>query len=203
MRVNDTIPLVAEAFTKAGFATGAFVTSFPLDRRFGLMRGFQTYGDRMPRNAGVLANERPGRTAVDDAIGWLRGLGTARFFLWIHLFEPHAPYGAPTDTRPIDARYDDEVAEADRQVGRLLEALGEASDRTLTVIAADHGEAFGEHGEIAHSIFVYDTTLRVPLVIAGPAVGARVVDTPWSLVDVAPTLRGCADWVVSMPTAWI
>ncbi len=188
MRVNDTVPLLAEAFTKAGFATGAFVTSFPLDRRFGLMRGFQTYGDRMPRNAGVLPNERPARIAVDDAIGWLRGLGTARFFLWVHLFEPHAPYGAPTDTRPVDARYDDEVAEADRQVGRLLEALGEASDRTLTVIAADHGEAFGEHGEIAHSIFVYDTTLRVPLVIAGPAIGKRVVDTPVSLVDVAPTL---------------
>jgi choline-sulfatase len=188
MRINDGVPLVAEAFARSGFATGAFVGAFPLDRRFGLARGFQAYDDRMPRTAGAVANERPGHAVVDDAIGWLRGIGTARFFLWVHLFEPHAPYGLPGDTRPVEERYDDEIAEADRQAGRLIDALGEAAREAVILVAADHGEAFGEHGEIAHSIFVYDTTLRVPLIVAGPGIDARIEQSPVSLVDVAPTL---------------
>ena len=124
----------------------------------------------MPRvGGGRPANERPGQMVVDDAIEWLASNRAERFFLWVHLFEPHAPYGNPGDRRPTQARYDDEVAEADRQTGRLLEALGSDADSTIVIVAADHGEAFGEHGEIGHSIFVYDTTLRVPLVVA-PAV---------------------------------
>ena len=192
MRIDDGVPLLTEAFGKAGFATGAFVGAFPLDRRFGLTRGFQVYGDRMPRAAGTVANERPGRAVADEAIGWLRGLGTGRFFLWVHLFEPHAPYGAPGDTRPVEERYDDEIAEADRQAGRVLEALGDAARDSVIVVAADHGEAFGEHGEIAHSVFVYDTTLRVPLIVTGPGIDARTVESPVSLVDVAPTLARLA-----------
>jgi choline-sulfatase len=192
MRVENGVPLLTEAFARSGFATGAFVGAFPLDRRFGLARGFQAYGDRMPRTAGTVANERPGHAVADDAIGWLRGLGPRRFFLWIHLFEPHAPYGAPGDTRPVEERYDDEIAEADRQSGRVLEALGDAARESVIVVTADHGEAFGEHGEIAHSIFVYDTTLRVPLIVAGPGIDARAVESPVSLVDVAPTLARLA-----------
>lgn len=192
LRVNDDVPLLAEAFAKGGLSTGAFVAAFPLDRRFGLQRGFQTYGDRMPRSAGVVENERAGSEVVDEAVAWLRAQESSRFFLWVHLFEPHAPYGATWDTRPVETRYDDEVAEADRQVGRLLDALGDDEDRTVVAVAADHGEAFGEHGEVAHSIFVYDTTLRVPLVLAGPGIDTRVVDSPVSLVDVAPTLARLA-----------
>ena len=192
MRIDDGVPLLTEAFARAGFATGAFVGAFPLDRRFGLGRGFHVYGDRMPRTAGTVANERPGHAVAGEAIGWLRGLGTGRFFLWVHLFEPHAPYGAPGDTRPVEERYDDEIAEADRQAGRVLEALGDAARDSVIVVAADHGEAFGEHGEIAHSIFVYDTTLRVPLIVAGPGIDARTVESPVSLVDVAPTLARLA-----------
>jgi tetratricopeptide (TPR) repeat protein len=192
MPLEGDVPLLTEVFARSGFATGAFVGAFPLDRRFGLARGFQIYGDRMPRTAGKVANERPGRVVVDEALGWLRGAGTGRFFLWVHLFEPHAPYGVPGDTRPVEERYDDEIAETDRQVGRLLEALGDAARDAVIMVAADHGEAFGEHGEIAHSIFVYDTTLRVPLVVAGPGISPRVVETPVSLVDVAPTLAHLA-----------
>ena len=103
--------------------------------------------------------------------------------MWVHLFEPHAPYGTPPQSSetPRDAseRYDDEVATADREIGRLLEAWRARPD-TLIVATSDHGEAFGEHGEIGHSIFVYDTTLRVPLVVAGPGIAARVVDSPVS-----------------------
>ncbi len=188
MRVRDGVPVLAEVLGKAGFATGAFVSAFPLDRRFGLDRGFKTYSDRMPRTQqGRLANERPGRAAVDEAIAWLQQNRGQRLFLWVHLFEPDAPYGEPGDRRPVEVRYDDEVAEADRQVARVLEALGPERDSSLIVVTADHGEAFGEHGEIGHSIFIYDTTLRVPLVIAGPSIDATVVNDPVSLIDLAPT----------------
>jgi choline-sulfatase len=189
MAVDAALPTLAHTLKGAGFATGAFVAAFPLDRRFGLAGGFDTYGDRWPRAAdGRPVDERPGRAVVDEATAWIAGNRTRRMFLWVHLFEPHAPYGAAGDGRPVAARYDDEVAEADAQVRRLLEALGPERAATLVVAAADHGEAFGEHGEIGHSLFVYDTTLRVPLLMAGPGVPAgRVFAGPVSLVDVMPT----------------
>ena len=189
IRVDPSAPTLAEALTRAGFATAAFVGAFPLDRRFGLTRGFGTYGDRMPRGAaGRPANERPGREVADEAIAWLGEHRSSRFFLWVHFFEPHAPYGDATDGRPVDARYDDEVAEADRQVQRVVDALGDARASTAIVVTADHGEAFGEHGEIAHSIFIYDTTLRVPLILVAPAVTPGRSDAAVSHVDLAPTL---------------
>ncbi len=191
LRVKTDVPLLAELFQRAGFKTGAFVAAFPLDRRFGLERGFQTYGDRMPRVAGVPANERPGWMAVDEALAWLKTIDAARFFLWVHLFEPHAPYGQASDGRPASARYDDEIAEADRQTGRLIEAVRAKGD-AVVVVAGDHGEAFGEHGEIAHSLFVYDTTLRVPLLFNGPGISAQVSESPVSLIDVAPTIARLA-----------
>jgi len=189
VRVDLSVPTISDALAAAGVSTAAFVTAFPLDRRFGLVKGFQTYGDRMPRGEdGRPANERPGRMAVDEALGWLEKHQQQRFFLWVHLFEPHAPYGDPRSGRSAVDRYADDVAEADRQVGRLVEALGTRAGDTVVVLTSDHGEAFGEHGEIAHSIFVYDTTLRVPLVIAGPGVSPRAIDAPVSLVDIAPTV---------------
>ena len=189
IRLDANVPTMAEAFTQAGFATGAFVSAFPLDKRFGLNRGFAAYGDQLPRGtAGQPANERPGREVADEAAAWIAQHRSSPFFVWVHLFEPHAPYGDARDGRPVANRYDDEVAEADRQIGRVLESLGEQRSATLVAVTADHGEAFGEHGEIAHSIFVYDTTLRVPLLISGPAVGTRQIDTPVSHVDLAPTL---------------
>ena len=194
VRMDLRTPTITEALADAGFATGAFVAAFPLDRRFGLIKGFRTYGDRMPRGKqGRLASERPGRAVVDEALAWLNRARGRRFFLWVHLFEPHAPYGDPSDGRPAQARYDDEVAEADRQVGRLIEALGDDLQSTVIVLASDHGEAFGEHGEIGHSVFVYDTTLRVPLIFAGPGIPAATVTTPVSLVDVAPTVLPLLD----------
>lgn len=188
LRVDLGVPTLADALGPQGFATGAFVGAFPLDRRFGLIKGFQRYGDRMPRGPdGRTANERPAHMVVDDAIAWLQGTA-GRFFLWVHLFDPHAPYGNARAGTPAAARYADEIAETDRQIGRLLEALGGRTPQTLIALAADHGEAFGEHGEIAHSIFVYDTTLRIPLVLAGPGVPPGSVERPVTQVDIAPTV---------------
>ena len=197
--VTATVPTLATELRARGFATAAFVAAFPLDHQFGLNRGFDVYGDQLPRQPnGQIANERPASAVVSDAIAWLnqqssivnRQSSIARqFFLWVHLFDPHAPYGDPASRRPILDRYDDEIATADREIGRLLDALGPARADTLIVAAGDHGEAFGEHGEYAHSIFVYDTTLRVPLIVAGPGVAARTrVDAAVTLADVAPTV---------------
>jgi arylsulfatase A-like enzyme len=197
MAMREDVPTLAAALRDRGFGTAAFVAAFPLDKRFGLARGFDVYSDRMPRGQdGRLANERPARVVVDQALAWLAtertGKGIARpFFLWVHFFEPHAPYGDPVRDRgrsPIE-RYDDEIATADREAGRLIASLGADLNSTLVVAASDHGEAFGEHGETGHSLFVYDTTLRVALLIRGPGVpAARIVPDPVGLVDVAPTV---------------
>jgi arylsulfatase A-like enzyme/Flp pilus assembly protein TadD len=195
LRISPDVPTLATELRAKGFATAAFVAAFPLDHQFGLNRGFDVYGDRLPRGAdGRLANERPAADVVNDAIAWLNKFAISNqqsaFFLWVHLFEPHAPYGDPSNaSRPALERYDEEIATADREAGRLIAALGPAAASTLVVAAGDHGEAFGEHEEYAHSIFVYDTTLRVPLVMSGPgiAAGTRVTE-PVTLADVAPTV---------------
>ena len=187
--MGEGVPTLATVLKAAGFATGAFVSAFPLDRRFGLAAGFDVYGDRWARGPdGRPADERAGQLTVDEALAWRRTTGDARTFLWVHLFEPHAPYGDAASGRPLSDRYDDEIAEADRQVGRLLDGLGAARADTLIVVTADHGEAFGEHGEIGHSLFVYDTTLQVPLILAGPGAARGLLPDPVSLVDIAPTV---------------
>lgn len=197
MKARAGVATLASVLHDQGWATGAFVAAFPLDRRFGLDRGFDRYGDRMPRGVdGRMLNERPGREVVDEALDWVKAAGARRVFLWVHLFEPHAPYEAdpargPEGWRlPASTRYDDEIARTDAEIGRLLAGLGARASSALVVLAGDHGEAFGEHGEIAHSVFLYDTTLQVPLVMAGPGMGPRpsAPDTAVSLVDVFPTV---------------
>ena len=192
MRLQPGTLTLATLLRNQGFATAAFVAAFPLDRRFGLDAGFDAYSDRLPRDGrGRALNERPGHVVADEAIAWLAAHRGRPFFLWAHFFEPHAPYGDPTlgPARPAQSRYDEEVSIADRDAGRVIDAAREGREDTLVIVAGDHGEAFGEHGEIGHSLFVYDTTLRVPLIIQGPGVPAgRAVRGPVTLVDVAPTV---------------
>jgi arylsulfatase A-like enzyme/Tfp pilus assembly protein PilF len=199
LRISPDVPTLATELQAKGFATAAFVAAFPLDHQFGLNRGFDVYGDRLPRGAdGRPANERPAADVVNEAVAWLSTTNAERrttnlaspFFLWAHFFEPHAPYGDPSNaSRPALERYDEEIATADHEAGRLIAALGPAAASTLVVAAGDHGEAFGEHDEYAHSIFVYDTTLRVPLVMSGPGIAAGTrVPEPVTLADVAPTV---------------
>jgi arylsulfatase A-like enzyme len=213
MHVSRTVPTLATELKAHGFKTAAFVAAFPLDHQFGLDRGFDVYSDRLPRGPdGKQTNERPAAQVVDEAIGWLRQnlelrtenlelrtpnaeRRTSRFFLWVHVFEPHAPYGDTGDRRPVLDRYDQEIGVANRELMRLLNAIEPVAQNTLVVVAGDHGEAFGEHGEFSHSIFVYDTTLRVPLVMRGPGIGPNVerrtanlvISDPVTLADVAPT----------------
>ncbi|HZR22755.1 MAG TPA: sulfatase-like hydrolase/transferase [Vicinamibacterales bacterium] len=194
VRVSDTVPTLASTLKASGFATAAFVAAFPLDHQFGLNRGFDLYSDRMPRGPdGKLLNERPASQVVDEALRYLESRTPnpeSRRFVWIHLFEPHAPYGDPSSGGSAIDRYDAEIATADRELGRLLPSINRTD--TAIVVAADHGEAFGEHGEYAHSIFVYDTTLRVPLVINAPGLSARHVMNRVTLADLAPTIARLA-----------
>lgn len=193
---------LASVLAKEGYRTGAFIGAFVLDRRFGLNQGFEVYDDEIPRDphAGVtLEAERPGRDVVDRALAWLRGEDSVKnsrpFFLWVHLYDAHAPYTPPPAwaARHPGRPYDGEISEVDAQVGRLLEELERQglADGTVVAVAADHGEGLGEHGELTHGLLLYEPTLHVPLLVRAPGrLKPRVVETPMSLVDLAPTLAG-------------
>jgi len=190
--VPREFPSLAKTLQAAGYATAAFVSAFPLDSRFGLDEGFDVYDDRYPARAAAALDfpERRAEKTVASALEWLSAQ-RGKWFLWVHVFDPHAPYAPP---EPYASRfaadpYSGEVAYVDGELGRLfaaLEARGETA-RTVVVLTADHGESLGEHGEMTHGYFAYNATLWVPLVVAGPAIGPRRVKDPVSHVDLFPT----------------
>lgn len=193
---------LAERLKSHGYTTAAAVGAEVTSHHWGFAQGFDAYFDNMgEKDADGEKNrwrvERPGRLVVDDALGWLQAqpAAGAPWFLWVHLFDAHHPYEAPPDAaaafpgRPYAA----EVFEADRQVGRLLEALtarGEL-DETAIVVLADHGEALGAHGEQFHGVLLYEETIRIPLVLRPPggrSGGGATTAAPVSTVDIVPTV---------------
>jgi choline-sulfatase len=192
--VPDTLPTLAAVCRAAGYRTAAFVGAYVLDRRFGLARGFDTYDDRVARDAGAEARldaERRAEDVVDTSIAWLDQTGSAPFLLWVHVYDPHAPYEAPgAPAGSPAAAYDAEVAYASAQIGRLLARLEAKGLRSSTVVAVagDHGEGLGEHGEQTHGMLAYDSTLHVPLFVAAPGLPPHDVSEPVSLADVGPSL---------------
>ncbi len=187
------LPTLAERMRAAGFATAAFVSAFVLDRRFGLARGFDHYDDALGvqgSDPGVAA--RTADRSVDAALAWLAG-APERFFLWLHLYDPHAPYEPPEPyrTQRLGQPYEGEIAFADAELGRLLAAIDArfGADGSAVIVTSDHGESLGEHGEATHAFTVYDATQRVPLLIAGPGLPrGAVVPAVVRLADLAPTL---------------
>jgi len=200
-RLPASVPTLTEELRAAGYRTGAFVAALPLAARGGLDRGFDRYDAELPEASASSFNfqERPATEVVAAAMDWVRGQsGEKPLFLWIHIFEPHAPYEptAPYDELYADSPYDGEVAVADQAIGSLLSQLDASRSRErLTVITADHGEGLGEHGEPTHALFVYQSTLRVPLIFHAPSRWPQgvTVEGPVSLVDVAPTLLQALD----------
>lgn len=168
------VPTLASVLRARGYATAAFVASRVLDRRFGLDRGFQTYDDRMQaeRIGEQGYPERDAAEVTDAALRWLKRPRRGPWFLWVHYYDPHAPYAAPGSAPQASTRerYGREIAYMDAQIGRLLAALPGPADRTLIAAVGDHGEMLGEHGEDGHGIFLYGASLDVPLILAGPGV---------------------------------
>jgi arylsulfatase A-like enzyme/cytochrome c-type biogenesis protein CcmH/NrfG len=187
---------VAEDFRQAGYKTAAFVSGFPLTRRFGLDRGFETYDDHLPRGSDPRRTayvERSADRTTDAALQWLDAAPqSGPFFLWVHYFDAHAPYEPPAEfAARASSAYAGEIAFVDSQIARLISRIESAAGpgRTLVLVTADHGESLGEHGEDTHGIFLYDSTLRVPFILAGPGVpSGRVRTTVARGIDVAPTL---------------
>ena len=184
--LSRKIPTLAEAYGSRGYATAGFVASTVLDRNFGLARGFGSYGDR------ITGNVRKAREMTDAALEWLGRQGAGKpLFLWVHYYDPHAPYSPPgMDPKASPAqRYAGEVATMDREIGRLLAALPGGAESWLIAAVGDHGESLGEHGEPEHGIFLYQATLHVPLLLAGPGVPrGKVVGEAVSTRRLASTL---------------
>jgi len=195
-RVREELPTLAERMREAGFATAAFVGAFVLDAQFGLDRGFEVYDDdvrqRTATRTAFSFAERTADRVVDSALEWLAE-APDRFFLWVHVYDPHADYNPPARYRKAldgDA-YAGEIAFADAEIGRLLQHVIHRWGREglVVVVTSDHGESLGEHDEPSHGYTVYDATQRVPLLLAGSGVPAgAVVDAQVRLLDVAPTL---------------
>jgi arylsulfatase A-like enzyme/Flp pilus assembly protein TadD len=196
--LSDKIPTLASILKGRGYKTAAFVGSYVVASNAGFGRGFDVYDEPFSgTRRGAQWYNRPERTAwevVERAMPWLKGAVRGPFFVWVHLYDPHSPYAppAPYDNKYADQPYEGEVAYADAQVGRLLQFLDEQKlrERTLFVLTSDHGEGLGDHGENEHTIFAYDTTIHVPLMLSQPGVlpAGNRIRGQFRSVDLLPTV---------------
>jgi arylsulfatase A-like enzyme/Flp pilus assembly protein TadD len=191
----DDLVTLAELLREQDFATGAFVGAGVLGHKYGLDQGFDVYDDKMVEGGlrSWTYDRRTGLRVIDATLLWLDSQDPDRpTFVWVHLFDPHAPYSPPEPEASLyDHPYDGAIAHSDRVVGTLLEGYEKRGryDDALIVVTADHGESLGEHGEVTHGVFVYDSTVRIPLVMRGPGLSSdRPIAQPVALVDVFPTV---------------
>lgn len=204
LRVNGdgphpgSTPRLAGILRERGWRTAAFVSCMVLDHRAGFATGFEHYDDRFGTEGQVAfleLTQRRGDRTVQAALDWTAALAPAeQLFLWVHLFDPHAPYASPRGAFPGDhGKYRGEVAFADAQLERLAEGLGRAGrplEASLWVVLSDHGEGLGAHGEKSHGQLLHSATTRIPLFVAGPSIEPGRFETLASTVDVLPTILG-------------
>ena len=205
-RLDDGAVTLAELAKQNGLATGAFVGAFPLDRQFGLAQGFDKYDDvggREVAQGDFAFSERRAEVVVAAAREWI-GTQTGKWFTWVHVFDPHSSYAppAPYDAQYASDPYAGEVAYVDHALGALIETARRSPRKTTVIVTADHGEGLGEHGEPTHGTFAYESTLRVPLIVAQvggtEAAGAgRVSDAPVRHIDIVPTVAELLQWTPS------
>ncbi len=200
--VTPDLPYLPDILHHRGYKTAAFVGSLIIDSKnpiaAGFGRGFDTYNapfhNRAKGEDRYKSVERRAQDVVDVALGWLKAHPQRPFFLWVHCYDPHAPYDPPEPykTRFASEPYDGEIAYTDAAMGALMAGLRARGmyDKAIIAVMADHGEALGEHGEHHHGIFLYDETIHVPLVIKLPAqrFAGKRVEARVQLVDVAPTI---------------
>ena len=186
---------LAEILHGRGFQTAAFVGAAVLSADRGLARGFDLYRDTTASGPDAPRTvRRPGNEVVDDAVRWLNGHDDSPFFVWVHLYDAHAPYRPPEPYRSQYStdQYEGSLVFLDSQVGRLIQALESHHqlNHSLIVLAGDHGESLGDHGELEHGIFLYESVLHVPLIMRVPGVTPQRFAAITSLVDVMPTVLG-------------
>jgi arylsulfatase A-like enzyme/cytochrome c-type biogenesis protein CcmH/NrfG len=193
---------VAETLHANGYATGAFVGAFPLDARFGLNQGFDVYDDNYGKGRASIdfsVLERPANAVLTAATQWWQSNAGRKRFLWVHLYDAHAPYAPP---QPFAETYRQnlylgEVAAVDDALSRQLAPL--LADDTTLIITADHGEALGDHGELTHGLFAYESTLKVPLIVIAPGAKPHAEAAYVRHIDIAPTILQRAGVTSTLP----
>jgi len=198
-RLDSSTPTLATLLKSEGYATAAFIGAFPLDSRFGLSRGFDVYDDRYPRGNTRLDFEMPERPAsevVPAAVAWWNEKRSGPRFLWVHLYDPHAPYRppAPFAEKYRSNEYLGEIAATDAALAPLLDPLTSGTAQpALVILTSDHGEALGDHGEETHGLFAYEATLHIPLVVwFRGKVAPGSSDEFVRHIDIAPTVLAAA-----------
>jgi len=194
----EELTTIAEVFKGGGYATSAFIGAYVLDSKWGLNQGFDTYYDQFDlskfEKISLGSVQRPANEVLDEALRWLGENKRSKFFTWIHLYDPHTPYEPPP---PFAEKYPKspylgEIAFVDSQLARIGHFLEEdgLAENSLLVIAGDHGESLGEHGESSHGFFIYQEALHVPLIFVTPIPRFRGLSVPAvvSLVDIMPTV---------------
>ena len=203
--LNPDLLTVAEILKGRGFKTGAFVSSFTVDSRFGLDQGFDFYDDKFAEEEvfKALKSERKADKIYTSFSNWLDKNGTQNFFCWIHFFDPHLPYDPPSPFKEefLESPYDGEIAYMDYYIGKTVEKLKEKNilNKTLIILAGDHGEAFGEKEVAGHGVFLYDVTMKVPLIFYAEnnLPKGKVVKSRVRLIDIMPSILGMLDIAMS------
>jgi len=205
--LDPRLPVLAERLQSFGYRTAGFVSSFVLSRRFGIARGFEVFDDSLESGA----SERTAAQTTERVLAYLSRRAPEPLFLWVHYFDPHAPYvpAEPFRTRYAARPYLGEVAAMDEQLGRVVQAFESTAPAPLAIaVAADHGEGLGDHGEMQHGALLYQATMHVPLVLVGPGVSTGTVELPvstrrifhtvldWAGIDPSLSLRGTEREVV-------
>ncbi|MCI0412949.1 sulfatase-like hydrolase/transferase [bacterium] len=183
--LDDKAQTLAETMKASGFRTGGFISAFVLDRRWGIAQGFDEYFDNFElskyKTVSLDSVQRRGDETLQQALNWISKNKDSRFFAWVHFYDPHTPYDPPdpfrsaSNTKGNVGLYDGEISYSDNLIGRIREQLeqNDLLNTTLVILTADHGESLGEHEESGHGFFIYDATMRVPLIIRMP--GAKPV----------------------------
>ena len=209
-RVPQGTATAATLLKSQGYATAAFIGGFPLDSQFGLDPGFDLYDDRLndvAQGSEFVLAERPADAVVQNALAWISGRD-GRWFAWVHVFDPHAPYRPPEPyrSRHVTNPYGGEVAFVDAALGPLLEKVRSTTSRpTFVIVTGDHGEGLGDHGEQTHGIFAYEATLRIPLIVAqvggtaGTGGRGSVSNAAVQHVDILPTILDALGSTVKSP----
>src|SRR4051812_635971 len=191
--LGSTYPTLATRLKRRGYTTAAFVGAYPVAAAFGFGQGFDTFDEEFHESgAADTGAERRANEVADASLRWLEGRRDDPFFAWIHFYDPHAPYDPPTPYRErfASSPYDGEIAFTDSQVGRVLESVrASGHDRdTIVMVLADHGEGLGDHHELTHAVLTYQSTMRVPWIVAGPGIAAgQNVRARVATIDLVPT----------------